>query len=471
MTDLAVRDAYQPDRIIQRSGGIYERDIIDGWVQVMSDVAKLADYISETDFVPKSLRNKPAAIAACILTGRELGIGPMQSLKSIYMVQGVPSLSAEYKRARALAAGHEISIDETNSTRCIIRGRRAGTDRWVTITWNMDMAKRAKLAGKDIWQAYPQRMLQARASGELCDLLFPDASLGLATTEVLEDGGIVAESGELVDAATGELTTGTAGAIEAARPRTAQRKARADRPTTAVPAGDSVPEPPKSRTQGPANAATAPSDDLPPLPGEDEPDPTTSGASSSAHAPASASPPRTAGPSPSTSDGSATAPDDTDYDTAGTVTGPQLTRIWATLTGDVGFAHSEKDAARATCAAITGRDLASSKDLSRNDAGAVIDTLAAILDIARLRGGEPRAILAGLTRDPRAAALTELSRLGITSLDGQVNTAGQVLSITPPVSLESLTAGQAVQLAGTLARCTSKTQLDALLATGEVPDA
>ena len=182
MTELAVRDAYQPDRIIQRSGGVYERDIIDGWVQVMSDVAKLADYISETDFVPKSLRNKPAAIAACILTGRELGIGPMQSLKSIYMVQGVPSLSAEYKRARALAAGHEISIDETNSTRCIIRGRRAGTDRWVTITWNLDMAKRAKLSGKDTWQAYPQRMLQARASGELCDLLFPDASLGLATT-------------------------------------------------------------------------------------------------------------------------------------------------------------------------------------------------------------------------------------------------------------------------------------------------
>jgi hypothetical protein len=393
MTDLAVRDAYQPDRIIQRSGGIYERDIIDGWVQVMSDVAKLADYISDTEFVPKQLRNKPAAIAACILTGRELGIGPMQSLKSIYMVQGVPSLSAEYKRARALAAGHEISIDETNSTRCIIRGRRAGTDRWVTITWNMDMAKRAKLDGKETWRAYPQRLLQARASGELCDLLFPDATLGLATTEVLEDGGIVAESGELVDAAAGELTTGTAAAIEAAKPRTAQRKARADRPTTAVPAGDSVPEPPKSRTQGPANAATAPSDDLPPLPGEDEPDPTTSGASSSARAPGSASPQRSGPQSPSSPGGSAAGPDDTDYDTRGTVTTGQITAIWTVLSKEFEFGSDEKDQARMVCGQILRRDLDSTKNLSRNEAKAILDTLAHWRSQARNKGEDPRAYL------------------------------------------------------------------------------
>jgi hypothetical protein len=455
MTELAVRDAYQPDRIIQRSGGIYERDIIDGWVQVMSDVAKLADYISDTDFVPKSLRNKPAAIAACILTGRELGIGPMQSLKSIYMVQGVPSLSAEYKRARALAAGHEISIDETNSTRCIIRGRRAGTDRWVTITWTMDMAKRAKLDGKETWRAYPQRLLQARASGELCDLLFPDATLGLATTEVLEDGGIVAESGELVDAAAGELTTGTAAAIEAPKPpRTAQRASR--RPTAAAPASGSAQAPQKHPAPAPASAATAPSGDLPPLPGEDEPDPT--------HA-----------PSARTSDASSAStgrdePDDTDYDTPGTATGPQLTRIWATLTGDIGYPHSGKDAARATCAAIIGRDLASSSDLSHNEAGTVIDTLSAVLDIARRRGGDPRTIIEGLTRDPRAAALTELSRLGITGTEAISDTAGQVLGITPPASVESLTAPQANRLAATLARCAGKAELEALLRTGEVPD-
>lgn len=376
MTELALRDAsavaLQPDYVIQRSGGIYERDVIDGWVQVLDDVSRLANFIAETDFVPRALRNRPAAVTACILTGRELGIGPMQSLKSIHMVQGVPSLAAEYKRARALAAGHDITFDETNSTRCIIRGRRAGTERWVTIQWNIDMARRAKLAGKDVWQQYPQRMLQARASSELCDLLFPDASLGLATMEVLEDGGIVTESGEIVDAATGELTTSATPAIEAARPRTARRAAPKNAsPAPAAQSAASATPPP---SQGAGEA-------LPPLPGEDE-DPTTSGASSSAPAPASGSPQRTAEPSPSTSSGSATTPDDTDYDTHGTATrgkGGQLTALWTILTKEFGYADTEADKthARTVCEYIINRQLdgGTTGDLSRNEARTVLDTL------------------------------------------------------------------------------------------------
>lgn len=381
MSELAVRDAYQPDRVIQRSGGVYERDVIDGWVQVMSDVAKLADYISETDFVPKSLRNKPAAIAACILTGRELGIGPMQSLKSIYMVQGVPSLSAEYKRARALAAGHEISIDDTNSTRCVIRGRRANTERWVTITWTMDMAKRAKLAGKDIWQAYPQRMLQARASGELCDLLFPDASLGLATTEVLEDGGIVAlESGEMVDAATGELTTGTAAAIEPARPRTAQRRTRqaADRPTGAAPAAASGAA---SGSAAPASGPTAPSGDgLPRLPGEEDeaPDGAMNGNGGTDGDPNAPLP--------------AADPEGGANDIPGSVTGDQIKAVWTVLSKEFGFKSDDgdKEAARVACGVIIGRDITSTKHLSLNEARTILDTLGHVRQQAAAGGGEPR---------------------------------------------------------------------------------
>jgi hypothetical protein len=254
----------------QRAEIATERDIIDGWITVVGDVAKLADYIAETDFVPKGLRNRPAAIAACILTGRELGIGPMASLKSIHMVQGVPSLSAEYKRARALAAGHQIVIDETNSTRCIARGRRSGAENWLTITWTIDHAKRAKLDGKDVWKQYPQRMLQARATGELCDLLFPDATLGLPTTEELEDGGALAIDGVTV---ADPLTEASTPAIEPPKPaaapgRTARRRT-ATTPAAAVPDGQ-APSGPAAAAGPAAPAATSPAPDLPPLPGEEE---------------------------------------------------------------------------------------------------------------------------------------------------------------------------------------------------------
>ena len=307
--------------------------------------------------MPKALRNRPAAIAAAILTGRELGIGPMQSLKSIHMVQGVPSLSAEYKRARALAAGHEIVFEETNSTRCVVRGRRAGSDRWVTITWTMDMARRAKLDGKEVWRAYPQRLLQARASSELCDILFPDASLGLATSEVLEDGGIITESGETVDAATGELKTSTAPAIEAPKPRTARRQAPRD---------------PSPAPSAPAAAAPAPrqgaGEALPPLPGEEEiTAPVSGGNAREAEASKAGS------PDPG-------RPDDTDYDTPGTATrgkGGQLTALWTVLSTKFGFTDAEKPQARAVCEHITGRALTggTTGDLSYNEAKTVLDTL------------------------------------------------------------------------------------------------
>lgn len=232
---------------------VSERDVVDGWVTVVKDVAKLADHIADTDFVPKALRNRPAAIAACMLTGREIGIGPMQSMKVIHMVQGSPSLSAEFKRARALAAGHEIVFDEVTTVRCVVRGRRKGEDSWLAVTWTMDDAKRAKLAGKEVWQQHPRRMLQARASGELCDLKFPDCSWGLPTTEVLEDGDVI--DGDVVEA--------EPKAIEPPQ-RTAQRRTR-----RAEQAGVSSSAPAADRQPAPATPAAA-AQDGPPLPGEEQ---------------------------------------------------------------------------------------------------------------------------------------------------------------------------------------------------------
>jgi hypothetical protein len=364
-TDIAVRD----------TAAITERDVVDGWIGVAKDVSNLSDYIADTDFVPKALRNKPAAIAACILTGRELGIGPMASLKSIHMVLGVPSLSAEYKRARALAAGHQIVYDDTNATRCVVRGRRAGSDSWVTITWTMDMAKRAKLSGKDIWQQYPQRMLQARATSELCDLLFPDASLGLPTTEDLEDGGAMAINDVVV--------VSEQAAIENAKP--APRTARRGRAQNVPPAEPATP-PAGAAAPTPPPAGGTP---LPPLPGEEEV-PTSGAGDISA----------TAQPNGGLSSESS-APDDTDYDTPGTATrgkGGQLTAIWTVLSTVFGFSNEEKPQARAVCEHVIGRPLVggTTGNLSRNEAKTVLDTLAHWQKLAEDDGTPPRQVLVAL---------------------------------------------------------------------------
>lgn len=226
-----------------------QRDVVDGWTDVIEQVSRLSTVVAETDFVPKTLRGKPAAITACILAGREVGIPPMRALQHLHMVDGRPTMSAEQKRAQALAAGHDIVYVETTTERCVVKGRRHGQQEWTTVTFTMDDARKAKLAGKDNYQKWPRRMLQARATGELCDMLFPDATGGLTTWEQALDE---------TDAAVVESNGHTPAVRQTARRRTA---------VAAAPAQHVV--------ENPAQAAPA---DLPPLPGEpgyDDPDPPT----------------------------------------------------------------------------------------------------------------------------------------------------------------------------------------------------
>lgn len=179
---------------------IATRDV-DGWAPMLPAVGNLAGKIAGTNFVPKSLRGKPDEVAACILTGRELGIGPMESLSKIFVVDGRPTMSAELMRSLVLRAGHEMHYSTLTDAKVTVEGRRAGSDKWTSVTWSMDDAKRVGLTGKDTWKKHPRQMLAARATSELCRLLFPDALGGVSFTP---------EEIEETDAAPATVTVGRA---------------------------------------------------------------------------------------------------------------------------------------------------------------------------------------------------------------------------------------------------------------------
>lgn len=157
----------------------------DSWVPVLGAVAELAQKISGTDFVPDTMRGKPAAVAAAILAGREMGIGPMTALQNIHVIKGKPGQSAQLMRSLVLAAGHSLRFVETTDSRCIIEGRRQNEDEWERVTFTADQARRAKI---DLG-LYPEDKLVARASSRLCRRKFADCLAGMAySTEELEDG-------------------------------------------------------------------------------------------------------------------------------------------------------------------------------------------------------------------------------------------------------------------------------------------
>ena len=164
-------------------------------IALADDYWRLANRVAATEFVPTKLRNRPEAVLAALLSGAERGLGPMESLRSIHVIEGPPSLSAEADarpRARRRPRHRHRRIHRRQGAPSI--GRRARLrPHHPPFTWTIDRARRARLANKDNWRKYPEAMLLARATAELCNAVFPDVIAGLAATEEISDELVQAE--------------------------------------------------------------------------------------------------------------------------------------------------------------------------------------------------------------------------------------------------------------------------------------
>ena len=166
-------------------------------------------YISSTSMIPKAYRGNVPEILACVLTGRALGLSDLHSLRSINVVDGKATLSAELMVTLARQRGHSIRKTKFKAGESVtVAGRRVDNGDEGEVTWTIEMAKNAGLAGKSNWKNYPDSMLWARAVSQLCRELFPDVLMGLAytpdemgdvTVEVPGEGTFEGEAEEIVD--------------------------------------------------------------------------------------------------------------------------------------------------------------------------------------------------------------------------------------------------------------------------------
>jgi hypothetical protein len=174
-------------------------------------------------------------------------------------------------------------------------------------------------------------------------------------------------------------------AIEA--PRTAQRRQRATQ-TSAAPGAASQRTGGTAETEAGQESSAAPPG-LPPLPGEDEPDPTGGPRQDTASGPSSSA---AGDPQP---------PFDPDqHGSATRGKGGQLTAVWTVLNEVYEFPGDDtgKRQARTTVEQIISRDLdgGTTGDLSYNEASGVIDTLQRCKHAAEKEGVAPREQLIAL---------------------------------------------------------------------------
>lgn len=165
-------------------------------------------FLSIADNAHKSRALKVTSVqdaALRIEAGDEIGLPPIAAIRSIYIVNGQPSIRP--KSAWALIMGHpefdpsgfreeELSTPEGEffGWRITLK-RRNGLV--FTRQFTLDDAKQAGLLTKDNWTNYPKHTCYWRALGAVEDVAFPDVLMGLYRADEL--GASITPDGDIVE--------------------------------------------------------------------------------------------------------------------------------------------------------------------------------------------------------------------------------------------------------------------------------
>jgi len=162
-------------------------------LQSVTDAMKFADTVANSDFAPKDFRGKPASCMLAIQCGAEIGLAPLQSLQSIAVVNGRPSVYGDAALAVCKASAvceYVIESIEGDGDQMVATctAKRRGYPQPTVVQFSVADAKKASLWGKSgPWSQYPRRMLQMRARGFALRDAFPDVLKGLVTAEEAQD--------------------------------------------------------------------------------------------------------------------------------------------------------------------------------------------------------------------------------------------------------------------------------------------
>ena len=157
------------------------------------DAFRFAKMVSQSDFAPKDFKGKPESCLLAIQHGSEVGLSPMQSLQSIAVINGRPTIWGDAALALVQSSPaceyvREYIDGEGDKAVAVCEVKRRGYPAPTEAHFSMADAKRAGLAGKSgPWTQYPTRMLALRARGFALRNAFADALRGLVTAEEAQD--------------------------------------------------------------------------------------------------------------------------------------------------------------------------------------------------------------------------------------------------------------------------------------------
>jgi hypothetical protein len=144
----------------------------------IAEVGTLAEMASKSGLY--GVKNREEAFVR-MMTGLELGLSAMQSLRGVYVINGRPTLAADLMVGVCKRRGDickSFRLVESTDKIATYETERVG-EGVTRMSFTIDQAKRAKLTGKETWVSHTEAMLRARASSLLARAVYSDILNGL----------------------------------------------------------------------------------------------------------------------------------------------------------------------------------------------------------------------------------------------------------------------------------------------------
>lgn len=172
-----------PPSVVMDEHGMQIRSLDEAW--------RFATSVVKSGLAPKGL-DTPEKVLVALQTGMEAGLKPMAALRSVVVINGLPSWKGDQALALVRASGVLVDFGsevtgDGEAQACRVWSQRKGGERRESV-FSVKDAKRAGLWGKaGPWTQYPQRMLYYRALGFHLRDYYSDVLMGLAISEEVAD--------------------------------------------------------------------------------------------------------------------------------------------------------------------------------------------------------------------------------------------------------------------------------------------
>ena len=163
-------------------------------VRSFAEGQELARNLKQSMLVPEALRGKEADILFIVLTGSEMGMGPMKSLQAFESIKGRVGMRPVYMLGMVRAHPSILSIDfeedSPSATKAVLLSvRKSNPNKVLRTEFTLEDAKVAGLTSSEMYRKWPARMLGWRCVAIHCREHHSDITGGHYTSEEVESFG------------------------------------------------------------------------------------------------------------------------------------------------------------------------------------------------------------------------------------------------------------------------------------------